>query len=100
MKKLIIGAVLLGVSAFASDITGVIQTINNAKKTITINGSVIAVMPYTKIEQEACGMGWDSAKKFADLKKGDLVEVDLANHSGNNLIAEDIEIKCMKNRAY
>lgn len=99
MKKLIAGAVLLGVSVFATDITGVIQSINNAKKTITVNGSTIAVMPYTKIEQESCGMGWDSAKKFADLKNGDLVEVDLMD-GGQGLVAESIDIQCMKNRAY
>lgn len=99
MKKLVVGAVLLGVSVFASDIKGVIQSIDNAKKTITINGSTIAVMPYTKIEQESCGMGWDSAKKFTDLKKGDLVEVDLMN-GGQGLVAESIDIQCMKNRAY
>lgn len=99
MKKLVVGAVLLGVSVFASDMKGVIQSINNAKKTITINGSTIAVMPYTKIEQESCGMGWDSAKKFVDLKKGDFVEVDLMN-GGQGLVAESIDIQCMKNRAY
>lgn len=99
MKKLVLSSLLLGASAFASDITGIIQTIDNAKKTITINGNAIAVMPYTKIEQDACGIGWDTPKKFADLKKGDLVEVDLM-YSQNGLIAEDIEIKCMNNRAY
>ncbi|RDU70767.1 DUF5666 domain-containing protein [Helicobacter brantae] len=99
MKKLLIGAMLVGASLYASDIKGVIQSINNAKKTITVNGSTIAVMPYTKIEQESCGMGWDSDKKFADLKKGDLVEVDLMN-GGQGLVAESIDIQCMKNRAY
>lgn len=99
MKKLILGSMLLGASAFASDITGIIQSIDDAKKNITINGNTIAVMPYTKIEQDACGIGWDSAKKFVDLKVGDLVEVDLM-HANNGLVAEDIEIKCIKNRAY
>lgn len=99
MKKLLLSTLLVGASAFASDITGIIQAIDNAKKTITINGNAIAVMPYTKIEQDSCGIGWDSDKKFADLKKGDLVEVDLMN-SSSGLVAEDIEIKCMKNRAY
>lgn len=99
MKKLVLGSMLLGASLFASDITGIIQKIDNAKKTITINGNAIAVMPYTKIEQDACGIGWDSDKKFADLKVGDLVEVDLM-HGNQGLVAEDIEIKCMKNRAY
>lgn len=99
MKKLAIGAVSLGASVFATDIAGVIQSINNAKKTITVSGSTIAVMPYTKIEQESCGMGWDSAKKFSDLKKGDLVEVDLMD-GGQGFVAENIDIQCMKNRAY
>lgn len=97
--KMILGVALMMSSIFATDITGIIQSINNAQKTITINGSVIKVMPHTKIEQDACGMGWDRHKKFSDLKNGDLVEIDLVD-SGNGLIAEDIEIKCMKNRAY
>ena len=99
MKKLVLGALLLSSGAFASDITGIIQKIDNSAKTITLNGNAIKVMPYTKIEQDACGIGWDSAKKFADLKEGDLVEVDLM-HGDKGLVAEDIEIKCMKNRAY
>lgn len=99
MKKLLLASMLLGTSVFASDITGTIQKIDNGQKTITLNGNVIKVMPYTKIEEDACGIGWDTPKKFTDLKVGALVEVDLM-HSQGGFVAEDIEIKCMKNRAY
>lgn len=99
MKKVVLGSILLGTGLFASDITGIIQKIDNDRKTITINGNAIAVMPHTKIEQDSCGIGWDSDKKFIDLKVGDLVEVDLM-HGNKELVAEDIEIKCIKNRAY
>ncbi|RDU69490.1 hypothetical protein CQA62_02240 [Helicobacter cholecystus] len=99
MKKLLLTGMLVGVSAFASDITGIIQKIDNAQKTITLNGNTIKVMPYTKIEQDSCGIGWDTPKKFSDLKVGDLIEVDFM-HSQGGLVAEDIEIKCMKNQAY
>lgn len=99
MKRLFLATLLLGASAYASDITGVIQKIDATQKSITINGSAIKVMPYTKIEQDACGIGWDTPKKFADLKVGDLIEVDLME-GAQGLVAEDIEIKCMNNRAY
>ncbi|WP_120945217.1 MULTISPECIES: DUF5666 domain-containing protein [Helicobacter] len=100
MKKLLVGLCVAGLGVMcASDFKGIIENINDAKKTITINGMVIGVMPYTKIEQDACGMGWDSAKKFVDLKKGDFVKVDLMQ--GNKMpMAEEIEIKCMEHRAY
>lgn len=99
MKKVFLGTIVIATSIFASDITGTIQKIDDGQKSITVNNNVIKVMPYTKIEQDACGIGWDSAKKFADLKVGDLIEVDLM-HGEKGLVAEDIEIKCMKNRAY
>lgn len=90
---------LVGFNFVLADIKGIIQSIDSDKKTITINGTVIGVMPYTKIEQDSCGMGWDTPKKFADLKQGDFVDIDLI-YNNNMPIAEEIEIKCMKNRAY
>lgn len=100
MKKVIVSLALVGLNfVLAADIKGTIQSIDTNKKTITVNGTVISVMPYTKIEQDSCGMGWDSAKKFNDLKQGDLVDVDII-YNNNMPVAEDIEIKCMQNRAY
>lgn len=100
MKKIICGIAFASLSlVLGSDIKGIIQAIDHNQKTITVNGMVIGVMPYTKIEQDACPMGWDTPKKFADLKQGDLVDVDLI-YNNNKPIAEDIEIKCMQNRAY
>lgn len=100
MKKVICSVAFAALSVVVgSDIKGIIQAIDDNQKTITVNGSIIKVMPYTKIEQDACSMGWDTLKKFADLKTGDLVDVDLI-YNDNKLIAEDIEIKCKKNRAY
>ncbi len=98
MKKILLSLCTLG-ALYASDFKGVIEDINYANKTISVGGMVIGVMPYTKIEQDSCGMGWDSDRRFADLKKGDLVKVDLI-HNRDTPIAEEIEIKCMKHRAY
>lgn len=97
MKKLI---VFLGLSlsiAFASDIRGVIEEIDDANKTIKVNNQIIKVMPYTEIEQEGCGKGWDTPKTFAQLKINDVVEVDVFYDNGK-IIAKEIEIGC--GRAY
>lgn len=100
MKKVIFGVAFAGLSlVLGSDLKGIIQAIDQNQKTITINGMIIGVMPYTKIEQDGCSMGWDTPKKFADLKNGDLVEVDLI-YNNDRPIAKDIEIECMQNRAY
>lgn len=99
MKKILILFTLVGLNFVLADIKGIIQSIDSDKKTITINGTVIGIMPYTKIEQDSCGMGWDTPKKFVDLKQGDFVDIDLI-YNNNMPIAEEIEIKCMKNRAY
>lgn len=102
MKTLLTGAiaVILNTGALmASDFKGMIDSIDNANKTIQVNGNTIKVMPYTKIKQESCGIGWDSAKKFVDLKQGDFIKVDLAKNS-QNMVAEKIKIKCVKNPAY
>lgn len=102
MKKLL-ASVILGamcVSAMnAMDLKGMIEAISDADKTIQVNDNTIKVMPYTKIKQESCGVGWDSAKKFVDLKKGDFIKVNLSKNS-QEMIAEKIKIKCVKNPAY
>lgn len=97
MKKFI---AFLGLSlsiAFASDIRGVIEEIDDANKTIKVNNQIIKVMPYTEIEQEGCGGGWDTPKTFAQLKVNDVVEVDVFYDNGR-MIAKEIEIGC--GRAY
>lgn len=102
MKTLLTGAIAVILSTgalMASDFKGMIDSIDNANKTIQVNGNTIKVMPYTKIKQESCGIGWDSAKKFVDLKQGDFIKVGLAKNS-QNMVAEKIKIKCVKNPAY
>lgn len=93
-------ALILSTGALiASDFRGIIDGIDNANKTIQVNRNTIKVMPYTKIKQESCGIGWDSARKFVDLKQGDVVKINLAKNSAE-MIAEKIKIKCVKNPAY
>lgn len=102
MKTLLTGAIAVILSTgalMASDFKGMIDSIDDANKTIQVNGNTIKVMPYTKIKQESCGIGWDNAKKFVDLKQGDFIKVDLAKNS-QNMVAEKIKIKCVKNPAY
>ena len=102
MKTLLTGAIAVILSTgalMASDFKGMIDSIDDANKTIQVNGNTIKVMPYTKIKQESCGIGWDSAKKFVDLKQGDFIKVDLAKNS-QNMVAEKIKIKCVKNHTY
>lgn len=103
MKKIIFGVIaILGLSSavFAdNDYEGVIESIDNANKTITVNNQVIKVLPNTKIEEESCYLAWDVSKKFAELKIGDIVEMEVFP-SNNILTASKIEIQCVKNRAY
>ena len=102
MKTLLTGAIAVILSTgalMASDFKGMIDSIDDANKTIQVNGNTIKVMPYTKIKQESCGIGWDSDKKFVDLKQGDFIKVGLAKNS-QNMVAEKIKIKCVKNPAY
>lgn len=103
MKKIIFGVIaVLGLSSavFAdNDYEGVIESIDNANKTITVNNQVIKVLPNTKIEEESCYLAWDVSKKFAELKIGDIVEMEVFP-SNNILTASKIEIQCVKNRAY
>lgn len=103
MKKIIFGVIaVLGLSSavFAdNDYEGVIESIDNANKTITVNNQVIKVLPNTKIEEESCYLAWDVSRKFAELKVGDIVEMEVFP-SNNVLTASKIEIQCVKNRAY
>lgn len=93
MKKIVLGFfIALGIG-FADNL-GVIDFIDEKNKTITIQQTIIKVMPYTKIEQETCGNGWDTPKKFSDLKVGQVVEVDFMGAEKNILIAKEIEIRC------
>ena len=99
MKRLgVFVGVALGIGvAFASDIHGIIEEIDEANKTIKVNAQIIKVMPYTEIEQEGCGKGWDTPKTFSQLKVNDVVEVDIFYDNGK-MIAKEIEIGC--GRAY
>lgn len=103
MRKFIFGVIaVLGLSnaVFAdNDYEGVIESIDNANKTITVNNQVIKVLPNTKIEEESCYLAWDVSRKFAELKVGDIVEMEVFP-SNNVLTASKIEIQCVKNRAY
>lgn len=103
MRSFIFGVIaILGLSSavFAdNDYEGVIESIDNANKTITVNSQVIKVLPNTKIEEESCYLAWDVSRKFAELKVGDIVEMEVFP-SNNILTASKIEIQCVKNRAY
>lgn len=98
MKKIIFG-LFASLSLSFADNYGIIESVNNADKTIVVNQTKIKVLPYTKIEEEACDNGWDTPKKFADLKAGQVVEIDFMGVENNILIAKEIEIQCA-NRAY
>ncbi|RDU70770.1 DUF5666 domain-containing protein [Helicobacter brantae] len=99
MKRLgVFIGVALGLSvACASDVRGIIEEIDDANKTIKVNNQIIKVMPYTEIEQEGCGSGWDTPKTFSQLRVNDVVEVDVFYDNGK-MIAKEIEIGC--GRAY
>lgn len=119
MKKIIL-ALSLGISAIFADgmdLNGIITDINDTNKTITINGYLVQVLPQTKIELDECGIfGMDLAGKFVDLTIGSFVEAEVfpnmvsvagqyatanAGTTGAPIyIAEEIEVKCTRNRAY
>lgn len=100
MKKLLLSIFAVGSLAFAdSDFEGVIEAINDADKTIKVNGQIIKVLPNTVIEEDSCYLAWDVSRKFSELKVGDIVEMDVFP-SNNLLTASKIEIQCVKNRAY
>lgn len=101
MKKLLF-AFLLGTTSFLladGDFEGVIEAIDNEQKIIQVNGQKIKVLPNTKIEEDPCYLPWDISKRFSDLKVGDIVEMDVFP-SNNILTASQIEIQCIKERAY
>lgn len=100
MKKILLSILAIGSLAFAdSDFEGVIESINNADKTIKVNGQIIKVLPNTVIEEDSCYLAWDVSRKFSELKVGDIVEMDVFP-SNNMLTASKIEIQCVRNRAY
>ena len=100
MKKILLSILALGSLALAdNDFEGVIEQINDADKTIKVNGQLVKVLPNTVIEEDSCYLAWDVSRKFAELKVGDIVELDVFP-SNNILTASKIEIQCVKNRAY
>lgn len=121
MKKIaILVAILLSSGvAFADgiELKGLITGIDNDKKTISINGTLIQVLPQTEITLDDCGIfGTDVRGKFVDLKLNSFVEAEVfanmlnvageyatadAGKSGAPAyIAEEIELKCVSNSAY
>lgn len=103
MKKCILFALAIGSLMFADDNWGVIEAVNPQEHTITVNKSVIKILPYTKIEEETCMQngfhGRDVPRTFDALKVGQVVELDFLGLENNVLLAEEVEIKCA-NRAY
>ena len=78
------------------EINGQITAIDDANKTITINGTqVIKVFPHSKLKGDNCGLfGSDLRGKFVDLKVGMFVEVEVIHQFDNSLGAKEIEWKC------
>lgn len=111
MKKIVL-ALSLGLGAvFASDmdIKGLITGVDDASKTITINGFVVQILPQTKVKLDDCGMfGTDVAGKFVDLKQGSFAEAEVYPSTPNmpntgatpTYTAKEVEVKCVKNSAY
>lgn len=97
MKKWI--AILLFCGLAYADFEGVIESIDDSNKTITVNGTIVKVLPQTRIEEDSCWLPWDVSKVFSDLKVGDIVEIDMM-HLNNLPTASKIEIQCVRNRAY
>ncbi|TLD87805.1 hypothetical protein [Helicobacter sp. MIT 05-5294] len=90
---------------------GIIASVDNANKTITIDSFygdsvVVKVLPNTEIELEKCGVfGMDKYGTFKDLLPGSFVEVKLyfqnfGDEGKTNPIAYEIEIECHKKKAY
>lgn len=82
---------------WASDIKGVIESIDDGNKTIKVGGNLIYVLPYTEIEKDSCGSGWDIPQKFADLRVNDTVKIDVFYDNGR-IMAKEIDVLCY--RAY
>lgn len=113
MKKLALSLVLCvsGVFAGGNDFRGVIDKIDEANKTITINGYVVQIVPQTRIKLDDCGVfGTDKSGKFLDLKQGEFVKVKMSSSTPPNAlpsatnapayIAQKVELKCVRNPAY
>lgn len=106
MKKIVLILTLGFGAVFADmDVEGLISSVDDANKTITINNMVIQILPQTKIKLDECGVfGTDLAGKFVDLKQGSFAEAEVypntANTGTNPYIAKEVEIKCVKNSAY
>lgn len=97
MKKILVFLFCLGFAL--ADQEGVIEAIDDANKTITVNGTIIKVLPNTKIEEDSCWLPWDVSKRFVDLKVGDIVELDLIYLNEMPTVTK-IEIQCIRNKAY
>ncbi len=119
MKKIALSLALCfgGLFAGGMDLNGLITAVDNQNKTITINGFVVQILPQTKIKLDDCGIfGTDLAGKFVDLVQGSFVEAEVfpnmtsvagqyatANAGAAGApayIAEEVELKCTRNRAY
>lgn len=98
MKNKLMSFLLASTMLFASDIVGVIEKIDRSNKTITVNNTIIQIQPYTQIENDPC-FGFDTNIQFKNLKVGDLVEIDTVMYQ-DIIMADEIEVKCKKNRAY
>lgn len=112
MKYFIILFGLFGLLFADMDVKGLITAIDNDKKTIVVNDSIlIKILPQTKIKLDDCGLfGNDIYGKFTDLKVNSLVDVDvfvgsnqmdvMQTGKGIVYIAEEVELKCNRNSAY
>ena len=113
MKKFVLCLALCvgGLFAGGNDFRGVIDKVDEANKTITINGYVVQIIPQTRIKLDDCGVfGTDKYGKFTDLKQGAFAKVKIAssaiplnagaNTTAPTLIAEKASIKCVRNPAY
>ncbi|RAX54623.1 hypothetical protein CCY99_02345 [Helicobacter sp. 16-1353] len=118
MKKISFIAViaslfLSSLSADGFEIKGIINSIDNNTKTITVNNIVVQVLPQTHIKLDDCGIfGMDMNGKFVDLAMGSFVEIEAwPNQAVQNqvnattnpavgYVASEIELKCVSNRAY
>lgn len=122
MKKMALCLALGGLLASelmagGMDLNGIITGVDDTNKTITINGFVVQILPQTKVKLDDCGIfGTDLNGKFVDLKQGSFVEAEVfpnmssvagqyaTQNAGTagapTYIAEEVELKCTRNRAY
>lgn len=97
--KVLFLSLLLGLGVLKAndiEINGQITAIDDANKTITLNGTqVIKVFPHTKLKGDNCGLfGSDLRGKFVDLKVNMFVEVEMLPQFDGSLGAKEIEWKC------